>query len=302
MSPVLRQALEVGGGLVRRGEVPVGALRWAVRLGQVRRVLPGIYVGVRNREPPAPDLLRRAGLAWTDGRAALSHATALDVWGLRRQVPGEPVHLIVAAGEGRRSRPGFAVHHRDDFVPEPPQCRWRGGLPITTIERSLVDAWPLVPPADRPGPVIQAVNDRLTTPARVEAVLRDLPRLVGRAGLMTLLDRLTVGCRSWLEIWGHDHVFSGPGMPQFQRQFRVEVGGRVMYLDLYAERERVDFELDGATTHGDPRQREIDLRRDALLATVGILVVRYPHRRLVHEAAEVRREIRAILASRRGAR
>lgn len=39
-----------------------------------------------------------------------------------------------------------------------------------------------------------------------------------------------------------------------------------MYLDGYAERERVDFELDGATAHGDPRQREIDLRRAEVLA------------------------------------
>jgi very-short-patch-repair endonuclease len=302
MSAVLEQALDAGGGLVRRGEVPVGALRWAVRLGQVRRVLPGLYIGATDGEPPAPDLLRRAGLAWADGRAALSHTTALEVWGLRRQALGEPVHLTVAAGEGLRSRPGFAVHHRDDFAPEPPQSRWRGGLPVTTVERSLVDAWSLVPPIDRPGPVIRAVNDRLTTPTRVGAVLRDLPTLAGRAELARLLDKLAVGCRSWLEIWGHDHVFTGTGMPPFKRQVRIEVEGRVMYLDVYAERERVDFELDGATTHGDPRQREIDLRRDALLATVDILVVRYPHRRLVHEAAEVSREVRAILARRRGAR
>lgn len=36
-----------------------------------------------------------------------------------------------------------------------------------------------------------------------------------------------------------------------------------------------------------------------LLASVGILVVRYAHRRLVHEPDEVRREILTILANRR---
>jgi very-short-patch-repair endonuclease len=123
--------------------------------------------------------------------------------------------------------------------------------------------------------------------------------VTGRAELRVLLDRLAVGCRSALEIWGHDHVFSGRGMPAFERQVRVQAGGRTMYLDVYAERERVDFELDGAATHGDRRQREIDLRRDALLATLGILVVRFAHRRLVHETADVRREILAILARRR---
>ncbi|GGR95181.1 hypothetical protein GCM10010169_44690 [Micromonospora fulviviridis] len=104
-----------------------------------------------------------------------------------------------------------------------------------------------------------------------------------------------------MEIWGHEHVFTGPAMPAFRRQVRVRVGRRTMYLDLFAERERVNIELDGATTHGDPRQREIDLRRDALLATVGILVVRFTHRRLVHDTDEVRRETLAILAHRAAA-
>ncbi|MFY1576784.1 DUF559 domain-containing protein [Verrucosispora sp. WMMD703] len=107
------------------------------------------------------------------------------------------------------------------------------------------------------------------------------------------------GCRSPLEIWGHDRVFTGPGMPVLMRQVRVRVNKRTMYLDLFAEQERVNIELDGATSHGDPRQREIDLRRDALLATVGILVVRFSHRRLVREPDEVRRETLAILAGRR---
>lgn len=73
----------------------------------------------------------------------------------------------------------------------------------------------------------------------------------------------------------------------------------MLYLDMLAERERVNIELDGATAHGSPGQREIDLRRDALLASSGILVVRFAHRRLVREVDEVRRETLAILATRR---
>lgn len=167
------------------------------------------------------------------------------------------------------------------------------------IERSLVEAWPLLPPVERPESVVRAVSDRLTTPERVRSALTTVPKLTGRAELRVLLDRLAAGCRSALEIWGHDHVFTGPGMPRFQRQVRIQVASRTMYLDVYAERERVAFELDGAASHGDPRQREIDLRRDALFATVGIMVVWFSHRRLVYDTAQVRREIVAILATRR---
>ncbi|HYN94688.1 MAG TPA: DUF559 domain-containing protein, partial [Pilimelia sp.] len=133
---------------------------------------------------------------------------------------------------------------------------------------------------------------------RLTAALAGAPRLPGRAELRALLDRLVAGCRSELESWGHDHVFTGPGMPAFRRQVPVRVAGRSAYLDVYAEAERVDFELDGAASHGSPGQREADLRRDALLATLGILVVRFTHHRLLHDTAAVRQEILAILAAR----
>jgi very-short-patch-repair endonuclease len=162
-----------------------------------------------------------------------------------------------------------------------------------------VESWPLLPAADRPAPLIRAVNDRRTNAGRVTAALDELPQLTDRAALRVLLGKLAAGCRSQLEIWGHDHVFVGTGMPVFQRQYPVRVEGRTVYLDVYAERERVDFELDGAASHGSPAQREIDLRRDTLLATVGIQVVRFAHRRLVHEPQQVRREVLTILDRRR---
>ncbi|MGB2567108.1 endonuclease domain-containing protein [Micromonospora citrea] len=259
--------------------------------------------GTDTREPVFRHLdlhtRRRVALAHADGRVALSSVTALDVWGLRRQLADEPTHLDTPRGSGLRPRPLLAVHHRHGLTMGPPDVVVRGGVPVVRLERALVDAWPLLPPVDRAAPVIRAVNDRLTTPERIRAALATAPRLADRAQLRALLARLDAGCRSPLEVWGHDHVFTGPGMPVFRRQARVVVGRRVMYLDVYAERERVDFELDGATTHGDPRQREVDLRRDALLATVGVLVVRFAHRRLVHEPEAVRREVLAILASRR---
>ncbi|MGK5444202.1 DUF559 domain-containing protein, partial [Micromonospora sp. URMC 105] len=336
----LRALVERGGGVVTRQGVTEVVPEWvlwhACHVGQLLRVLPGVYVDADltrgepggmaeeeagllsasagpGREPvgsrrlvDAPALLRlepaarrRAALAYSDGRAALSCLTALDVWGLRGQPADEPVHLDAPRGSGVRPRPHLAVHHRHGLVLGPPQVVVRAGMPVVRLERALVDAWPLLPAVERLDPVVRAVNDRLTTPERLTAALATVPRLTGRAELRALLAKLQAGCRSPLEIWGHDHVFTGPGMPPFHRQTRIVVGRRTMYLDVWAERERVDFELDGASSHADPRQREVDLRRDALLATVGILVVRFAHGRLVHETDAVRREVLAILASRR---
>ncbi|MEU9825595.1 DUF559 domain-containing protein [Micromonospora chersina] len=311
MNAVLRELVERGGGLVSRAVaeqvVPEWTLRRACGGGDLIRVLPEVFVAahllmdrpeqpVIGRLDPAVGL--RAAHAWADGRAALSHLSALATWGLRRPRAGDPVHLSAPPGAGIRSRPGVVVHRRQGLLLEPPQVVVRRGLTVTRLEQALVDSWPVLPSGERRAPVIRAVNDRLTTPERLVAALGAAPKLPDRAALRTLLARLDEGCRSPLEIWGHEDVFTGPGMPAFRRQTRVRVGRRTMYLDLFAERERVNVELDGATTHGDPRQREIDLRRDALLATVGILVVRFAHRRLLHESDEVRRETLAILARR----
>ncbi|MFC4106020.1 endonuclease domain-containing protein [Micromonospora zhanjiangensis] len=324
MHPVLQSLVDRHGGLVTRNAALQVVAPWtlerAYRAGHLRRVLPRVYVDARlleqkptpeqkstpERSPsPRPplahlsqDLAIQAALAYADGRAALSHLTALRSWGLHQQPSSQPIHLSAPVHSTIRNRPYLLIHRRPDFIVEAPDVVHRKGLPLTALEPTLVDSWPLLPPTERPGPVIRAVNNRLTTPHRIAEALATAPRLTGRAELRMLLDRLAAGCRSPLEIWGHDHVFTGPGMPPFLRQFRIEAGGRVMYLDMYAERQRLNIELDGATTHGDPRQREIDLRRDALLATLGILVVRFSHRRLTHEPDEVRRETLAILANR----
>jgi very-short-patch-repair endonuclease len=301
---MLRSLLDTGDGLITSAECRRSLPRWAIdnarRAGRVRRVLPGVYLDASRCDDPA--LCRRAALAYAGERAALSHTSALTLWGLRglpeSSTPGEPTHVTVPRSERVRSRPGVVVHRSGDFLPEPPHRRFRSGQPVVSLERALVGAWPLLPVEVRRGPVIQAVNDRLTTPDRIAQALARAPKLPGRAALGTLLDRLAAGCRSTLEIWGYDHVFTAPGMPRFKWQQRVQVDGRTYYLDVLAEAEQVNFELDGAASHSRPDQREADVRRDALLATIGILVVRFAHRRLIHEPAEVRREILAILNSR----
>ncbi len=285
--------------------VPSWTLQQACRNGELVRVLPEVFVaahlvggrpGVPVLSRLDPALSRRAALAWAGAYGALSHLSALAVWGLRPEVVGDPVHLSASASASLRTRPGVIVHRRRGLTIEPPQVILRRGLMVTRLEQALVDSWPTMPPTDRRALVIRAVNDWLTTPERLSAALERVPKLIDRAALRHLLAKLADGCRSPLEIWGQEHVFTGPGMPTFRRQVSVRVGGRLVYLDMFAERERVNIELDGATTHGSPWQREIDLRRDALLAAVGILVVRFAHRRLVHEAEAVRRETLAILA------
>ncbi|MET8040920.1 hypothetical protein ABZU25_08645 [Micromonospora sp. NPDC005215] len=178
MDPRLHALLERHDGLVTRPDMlrvaPAWTIQTAWRAGRLVPVLPGIYVDaalIRDWDADLPmlarvepELARRAALAYAGGRAALSRLTALDVWGFRRQPPGEPVHLDLPIGSGLRKRPHLVVRHRSDFAIAPPQVVTRMGVPVTRLERTLVDCWPLLEPVDRPGPLIRAVNDRLTTP------------------------------------------------------------------------------------------------------------------------------------------
>jgi very-short-patch-repair endonuclease len=207
------------------------------------------------------------------------------------------VHLSVPCEVRLRPHPPVVVHQRRGLRIEPPDVVVRAGLPVTRLETTLVDAWPLLSVEERLAPLIRAVSDRWTTPERILAAVEAVPRLGDRAAIRALLDRLASGCHSVLEIWGHDHVFTGPGMPGFERQVAVHVDGHTYYLDVWAPEERVNFELDGATSHGTPDQREADLRRDARLSTHGIQVVRFTHRQLYHEPDAVRQQVLDILAA-----
>jgi len=299
MNEELRTLLQRNDGVVTRDEacqvIAARALERACHAGQVVRLLPGVYVDAGCGDLTTTH--RLAAVKYTARRGALSHTTALDVWGLRPTDPGEPIHLSVPTWVRLRPTPLLVVHQRRCLAIAPPFVVERRGLPVTRLETTLLDAWPLLPPDERFAPLIKAVSERWTTPQRISVAPKAAPRLPGRAALRTLLARLADGCHSALEIWGHDHVFTGPGMPVFQRQVMMRLGGRTVYLDVLAPEEQVNFELDGAASHGAPDQREADLRRDALLATLGIRVVRFTHRRLFREPDAVRHEVLRILAA-----
>jgi very-short-patch-repair endonuclease len=305
LSPVnreLRRLLDGSGGIVHRADalavLPEHVLDQAVSTGQVRAVLPLVYVDpIRDLDRT---MLIRAALRYAATVAALSHTTALAVWGLPAPIAG-PVHLTVPPTARLRGSREVRVHRRLGFTPTPPDAVVRNGWPVTRLETSIVDSWPMLSADAQRAPAIVAVGQRLTTPGRLRAALTRRPRLGGRRRLAELIDKLAAGCRSELELWGYDVVFRDPALASLRWQVPVRVPTGRVYLDLYDEETRTNFELDGAKHHAGSADRERDLRRDATLAAAGITVVRFTHDRLVRAPAEVRAQAVAILAARRAA-
>jgi hypothetical protein len=279
-------------------ELPRGVIEYASRAGQVRAAFPGVLAN-----PTTLDIHTRfrAALLCAGRESALSHLSALYLWGLAPTEPGTAVH-ITTPPERRIRVAGIVAHRRDGFTRQAPHIVWRGGLPVTRLERTIVDSWPLLAGDAGRAPAIEAIADRMTTPARISAALAEAPNLSGRAEFVHLLKLLTAGCRSPLEIWGYEGVFTGLGFTQLRWQVPIRLGRRTIYLDAFDEESATDFELDGARWHNSPRDHDRDQRRDAALATVGIHAVRFSRNRLADEVPQARAEALAIMAARRARR
>lgn len=266
--------------------------RW-VQTGLLQRLHPGIYA-----LPAASRAWRsrlEAAVHATDG--VISHRSALALWHLAS--PGADVHLTVELSRSARGSAGLVLH-RTRALGE--TVRRVDGLPVSCVERAVVDSWgrPGGPSREElRGAAIAAVRRRLCRPRQLADEVARRPCLRGRASLLQLIGHLTDGCQSELEIWGCLNVLRAPGMPPFAQQRRIAVGSEMFALDAAYEEVQLAVEMDGAAWHGSRAQRERDIRRDALLATVGWQTLRFAFTRLTGSPETCQREIRAVYDARR---
>ncbi|CCH86459.1 conserved protein of unknown function [Modestobacter italicus] len=265
-----------------------------VATGRLVRLQPGVYatpVAARDWRT------RVAALAHVRG-AVVSHGTALALWDLLPPAGG-PVHLTVGASRSARGSAGVLLHRSPDIGE---LTRRVSGIPVTCVARAVVDAWGWSRGQARPSlraAAISAVRRRLCSAGDIAAELARRPRLPGRTELAELVQLLADGCQSELEIWGCLHVLRAPGMPPFVQQRRITVAGERFALDAAYDDVLLAVEMDGAAWHGSRRQREDDIRRDAVLATVGWQTLRFGYARMTGDAAGCQQDVRSTHAARR---
>jgi len=265
-----------------------------VASGKLLRLRPGVFA-----LPAAADAWRvRVMAALEGGESVASHVTALALWELIEHPPG-PVHVSVDLTRSARGSAGVILHRSAGVYQE---RRKVDGLSVTSVERSIVDSW------GRPGPVartdvraaaLTAVRRRQCSVRELDVELARRPRLPGRAELVRLVGLLSDGCQSELEIWGCLNVLRAPGMPTFVQQRVVTVAGERFHLDAAYDEVMLAVEMDGAAWHGSRKQRERDIRRDSLLATVGWQTLRFGFERLTRHPGACRRDVLAVYNARR---
>jgi very-short-patch-repair endonuclease len=294
---LIRAAHAHGGVLTRNQALDVvdrSILGKALKAHALIRPYPEVYVVPELAEDP--EVRDRAALASVPN-GAFSHTTALRIWGIDYRSEDNRRHITVNSLVHVRERPGIEVHRSRGFTAR--HVVVRRGLAVVHLERALIDSWPLLPEGDRRGPSITAVQCRLTTSQRLLAELA-LGRIhVDQAPLRGLFRLLELGCHSELELWGHDVVFDHRSLPSATLQHRVHTDAGPFDLDRAYLAELVGVELDGAAWHGWAVQRERDVHRDAALAAVGWLIVRFTHARLRDDPEGCRSRLRDILAARR---
>jgi REase_MTES_1575 len=272
--------------------------RW-IASGRLVRLHPGWVTTPEFAE----DWTVRAHAATGYAGGPLSHISALAAHGV---VDNEVTRLnVTVTGQRKvrtsrwlrvhRSRTRFSVGRARD-------------LPVTTVVRSLVDTWG---GAHREGAmrgfdsvvrgaVLRATRERRLSGAELLRELGLRPELPGRRAFGNLIDPIEGGCQSELEIFGVRHVLDIPGLPPCRQQHRLVLPDGPVFLDAAWPEVRLAIELDGAAFHGTPEDRERDLRRDAAMAALGWIVLRFSYRRLTRHPEACRAQIRAAYLARSG--
>jgi hypothetical protein len=264
----------------------------AIRRREITRVLPGVYASSIHAE--SWSVRARAAILWGGPRALLAGASALCAWNLSESVP-ETAHLLLPHGAHRRPPQWLKVA---TVTYDVPFAWWQGDVPAALPEFAVAQAYGRAKPHERAEIVYRAFRSGAVTAESMASALQRMPRVRARASLAARVAYAADGVESFLEERGLRQVFTGAPFRHLLRQHRVVVDHRRFRLDLFDPLTLTCFELDGEATHGTVVGRQGDVARDALLAGVGILTVRFTYRDVVERPGWCRDLALEVMAQR----
>jgi putative AbiEi antitoxin of type IV toxin-antitoxin system/transcriptional regulator with AbiEi antitoxin domain of type IV toxin-antitoxin system len=147
------------------------------------RIYPRVYR--HGGSPPSRALVLTAAIIWAGPDAVLSHTTAAAMWRVTAETP-DRVELLVPRTRSPRA-PGTLIHRaaRLDRI----DVTTRGGLPVTTPVRTLIDLAAVIPGAELAVILDRSLRRGLVTRRTLERRLETLGTRgrPGTAGLRALL-------------------------------------------------------------------------------------------------------------------
>ena len=258
------------------------AVQRAVGAGRLHRRYQGVYTVGHT-------VLRREGgwlaavLACGPG-AALSHRSAAQLWDLR---PSSRAPIDVTVTHRRLAPPGIDLHETCRLAGA--EVTARGGVPVTTIARTLADLAAVVRPRDL---------ERTLERAQAQHVL-DVPSILAsarhRPGAVLV--------RRILDAWEPSRTKSELevallGLVRRARLPEPSVNAHLegLEVDLLWDEARLVAEADSVQFHLTRAAMERDRARDAVLARAGYRVLRFTDRQVHGRPDEVIAALRAALS------
>ncbi|MFV0633027.1 hypothetical protein [Demequina sp.] len=253
------------------GRASRGGIASAIRRGAIARVLPDRYAaGLHARSW----LVRsHAAAMWGPERSALTGAGVLCEAGvITEEPPG--VHLFVPRWRHRPSPPWLTI---TSSLYVPAVYLRHDDAPMVDPELAFIHAYGFASEDRRAELLYALTRSGALNLERVRDHLARLPRVRGRASMMRRLGHAADGIESYLEERGAEDVLTGAPFAGLVRQHRITVTGESFRLDAYDPATRTAFEFDSKAHHQGVDKRRRDLRRDALLSSVGIETVRFDY-------------------------
>jgi very-short-patch-repair endonuclease len=275
-------------GVISRGQLlalgfSTHAIDHRIETGRLHPVYAGVYA-VGRKELSRLGAFIAAVLACGEA-AALSHASAAELWKIRPRTSGD-IEVSVASSK-RVRRPGITVHRRATI-----ETTRHHAIPVTTPICTLVDIASLLSNDECEAAIGEADKLDLVHPGPLRAALDEIPGRPGVNLLKRLIDRHTfVLTDTQLERWFLP-IARRVGLPRPLTQVWVN-GCRV---DFYWPDIGLVVEADGGRYHRTPMQQTKDARRFQAHTAAGLVPLRFTHWQIRYAPDEVEAVLAAVVA------
>jgi hypothetical protein len=261
-----------------------GGIAWRVTVGRLHRVFRGVYsVG---RPPTSPLEWASAAVLACGPGAALSHSSAMGLWGYWRQ--WDRPYEVTVVGD-RRTR-GIRVHRSTTLRRQ--DVTRQLGIRVTTPARTALDMAPRLNDRSLKRAVNNMLNSLWATEGQFAETIARHPAAAGATRIAKLLGLPGTPTRSG---WEDD-------FPVFCKRYGLPmpVMGAPLFgyiVDALFVRERVIVELDSWAFHQGKPAFETDRERDAVTLSHGYVTVRVTEERLEERPRREAERLHAILAA-----
>jgi very-short-patch-repair endonuclease len=264
------------------------AISHRVRTGRLWRLHRDVFA-VGRAELTREGSWLAAVLACGNG-AALSHLSAAALWGIRERLPPRRAQVSVPTHAGRGRRRG--VDLRCVATLRPNDVTERNGIPVTTLQRTLIDLAAVLDAKQLKSAVRQSERVHKLDLAQVRISLHDHPRSSHRhARLRHLLDDyIPASTESEVEA-AFLELCARHGLPIPETQVPI---GPYRADFLWRDRGLV-VEIDGRDTHDGFIAFRDDRVRDRAMKAAGFEVLRFTGSEALREPRNVARELSAAL-------